>query len=291
MKKNQSVDLSIIIGNYNTKAILQKTIRSIIKYNKQILFEIIVVDDASTDGSVEYLKQHFPDVRIFVNKTNLGYSKSYNIGTKNARGPYILHLNSDVLFLKFELKRAIEYMNTHKNIGILGCRILKKDRRLDLPCKRSFPTIWNIFFQSIGLSKLFPKSKLFGRYYLTYLNERSIAQVDCLMGAFMLIRKKVIHKIGYLDEQFFIYGEDIDYCYRAKKAGWNIVYFPAITVKHIHGGTTNNNKLKHVLLFHQAMFLYYKKHFNNNHILVNLLVYGGICIRFFLSAIISLLHF
>lgn len=291
MKKGGKIVLSIIIGNHNTSKILQKTLDSIFTHLKDFAFEVIVIDDASSDNSVTEIKRNYPKVKIICNKKNLGYSKSYNKGTKEARGEYILHLNSDILLKRASnIKSAILYLESHKKVGILGCKIIKHNDELDLPCKRSFPNIMNVFFVTIGLAKLLPQNKLFGNYYLTYLDENEIHNVDCLMGAFMLIKKKVISEIGYLDERFFIYGEDIDFCFRAKKYKWEIVYYPPVIIQHRHGATTVNSKLRHIWLFHYAMWLYYKKHYSQHFILVRLVVFLGICIRLIFIYIFSLLN-
>jgi len=274
------LDLSIIIGNYNTEELLKKTLTSIYKNTKNINYEIIVIDDGSVDGSVEMIKRNFPKIKIKKNIKNLGYSKTYNIGTKLSKSRYILHLNSDVFFTKdSSLDLIIKFMDKNPNIGIAGCKVIKHDGSLDLPCRRSLPTIKNVFFQTTGLYKIFPKNKSLN-YYLTYLPDNKITKIECIMGAFMLIKKNLIKEIGYLDERFFIYSEDIDYCYRAIKAGWDVYYFPKIKVKHIHGGTTRQFKIKYLLNFHKGMFLYYNKHMaRRNFFILNLLVYLGILIR------------
>lgn len=285
------LDLSIIICNYNTEELLKKTLSSIYRNTKNISFEIIVVDDASKDGSVEMVKRKFPEVRILKNIKNLGYSKSSNIGTKLSKGRYILHLNSDVIFTKnSSMDLILKFMDDNPNIGISGCKIIKHDGSLDLPCRHSLPTIKNSFFQMFSLYKIFPKIKS-TNYYMTYMSDNKIAKVGGL-GAFMLIREKVVKEIRYLDERFFIYCEDTDYCYRAIKAGWDIYYFPKIQVKHMHGGTTSKFKLKALLLFHKGIFLYYNKHYSNqNFFLINLFVYAGILARLVLFMSIGLLRY
>ncbi|MBI4004526.1 glycosyltransferase family 2 protein, partial [Candidatus Roizmanbacteria bacterium] len=240
------------------------------------------VDDCSIDDSVAMVIKDFPTVRVIRNKTNIGYSKSYNIGTKQTKGRYILHLNSDITFENaIPLDNLIQYMDAHPTIGIAGCKLLKLNDTLDFPCKRSFPTISSVLFQSFGLSMLFSKNTLFGQYYLTYLDENKIHEVDCLMGAFMLIRREVVENIGLLDEQFFIYGEDIDYCLRTKQNGWKIIYYPKIIAKHYHGGTTHQTRWKHIVRFHTAMLQYYRKHYwNKKSLLIHIMVIFGIGIRF-----------
>lgn len=291
MKKN-ILELSIVISSYNTRDLLKKTLVSVYKKIKNINFEVILIDDASSDETSEMIKKYFPKIKNITNNTNLGYSKNYNMGTRKARGEYILHLNSDVEFLNAEpLREAIAFMKNHRNVGLIGCKILKADGRLELPCRRSFPTPMNVFFQSVGLSKIFPKNKFFGNYYLTYLDENKVTEVDCIMGAFMLIKREAIRKIGYLDENFFIYGEDIDFCYRTRKAGWKIIYFPELVIKHIHGGTTNKFRLKYIWHFHYAMFQYYNKHFaRKRSLFFNLMVYIGIIVRFTGNALLDSLN-
>ncbi|MEK7572915.1 MAG: glycosyltransferase family 2 protein [Patescibacteria group bacterium] len=281
------LDLSIVICNYNTQEILQNTLSSIYKFTRNINFEIIVVDDGSTDNSVGMVKKYFPYVRIIKNYMNLGYSKSANKGTKISRGRYVLHLNSDVVFTKkTSLEKILEFMNKSPHIGISGCKIITNNGDLDLPCRHSIPSLLNSFFQMFSMYRLFPKIKS-TNYYMTYFPVNQITKVGGL-GAFMIIRKDVIRKIGYLDERFFIYCEDTDYCIRTIKAGWDIYYYPKIAVKHMQGGTTNQLKMKSLLLFHKSILLYYKKHFSQkNFFLLNLIVYAGIYIRLILYIIVK----
>src|SRR3989344_1646802 len=284
-------NISIVICNYNTSKILKNTLSSIYRNTKNISFEIIVVDDGSTDDSVEIIKKYFPKIKVIKNTKNLGYSKSCNIGTKLAKGKYILHLNSDVNFTNdTSLNLILRFMDENPNICICGCKIIRPDGSLDLACKHAVPTLKNSFFQILNLYKLFPKITSIN-YYMTYLSDNQIAKVGGL-GAFMLMRRELIEEIGYLDEEFFIYCEDTDYCYRAIKAGWDLYYFPKITVKHIHGGTTNQFPIKALLIFHKGIFLFYKKHYaSKNFFLLNLIVYLGILLRLGLFVIIELLTY
>lgn len=282
--------LSIVICNYNTKEILKNTLSSIYQNTKNISLEIIVVDDGSTDGSAEMIKKYFPKIKIIKNIKNLGYSKSCNIGTKLSKGKYILHLNSDVNFTRYtDINSLMNFMDEHPNAGICGCKIVKTDGSFDLACRHALPTIKNSFFQPFGLYKLFPNIKSIN-YYMTYLSDNETAKIGGL-GAFMFIKRKLIEEIGYLDEKFFIYCEDTDYCYRAIKAGWDIYYFPKIKVKHMHGGTTNQFPIRALLIFHKGIFLFYKKHYaSKNFFLLNLIVYLGILLRLGLFVSIELIN-
>lgn len=281
-------ELSIVICNYNTEKLLKDTLSSIYKYTKDLNFEIIVIDDGSNDGSVKMVRKHFPKVRISKNSKNLGYSKSCNIGTKLAKGSYILQLNSDVNFTKdTSMNLILKFMNENPNVAISGCKVIRNNGSLDLSCRHALPTIINSLFQPFHLYRLFPNIKSLN-YYMTYLPDDQVAKVGGL-GAFMLIKKELIKEIGYLDERFFIYCEDTDYCYRTIKAGFDIYYFPKITVKHTHGGTTNQFKIKALFIFHKGIFLYYRKHYSDrNFFLLNLIVYLGILMRLVLFMAIEL---
>lgn len=284
-------ELSIVICNYNTEKLLKDTLSSIYKHTKDLNFEIIVVDDGSTDGSVKMVKRFFPRVKLAENDKNLGYSKSCNIGTKLSKGKYILQLNSDVNFTSETfLKLILKFMDENPNIGISGCKVIRVDGSLDLACRHALPTITNSIFQPFGLYKLFPNIKS-TNYYMTYMPINQVAKVGGL-GAFMFIRKELIEDIGYMDERFFIYCEDTDFCHRAIEAGWDIYYFPEISVKHLHAGTTNQIRIRALLIFHKGIFLYYRKHYSSrNFFLLNLIVYLGILIRLILFTTIELVKF
>ena len=210
------MDLSIIIVNYNTKALLEQTIISILETTHDISYEIIVVDNASVDGSYEMIKSNYKNVIVVRNENNLGFSKANNIGISHAGGRYVLLLNSDTVVQKDCLKKCIDYLDGNRNVGALGCKIVLPNGKLDKACKRGFPTPEASLFYILKLDKLFPGSKKFGKYNLTYIGDDEISEVDSLVGAFMMVRFGVIKEIGLLDEDFFMYGEDIDWCMRIK---------------------------------------------------------------------------
>ena len=283
------MDLSIIIVNYNTSKLIIQALNSVYKNSKNINFEIIVVDNASKDDSVEMIKKHFPQVILIQNNENLGFSKANNIAIKRSIGEYILLLNSDTIVMEDTLEKMIKYMNDNPDVGASGCKVVLPDGSLDKACKRSFPTPQNALYNALKLDRLFPQSKVFGEYNLTYLDENEIHDVDCLVGAFMMVRREVIEQVGLLDEDFFMYGEDIDWCYRIKQAGWRIVYYPKTKIIHYKGGSSKKKNTKIIYEFHRAMYLFFEKHYKDRYsILLRYVVYLGIFSKMLLSFVINI---
>ncbi|WP_337865224.1 glycosyltransferase [Ignavibacterium sp.] len=271
-------DLSIIIVNYNVKEFLKNLLHSILKASESLSTEIIVVDNASTDGSVEMLKEKFPDVKLIANKENLGFGKANNIGLKHATGKYILLINPDTLVAEDTFTKLIQFFQNHPEAGMVGCKILNPDGTLQLACRRSFPGPWTSFTKVTGLSTLFPKSKLFARYNLTYLDENQTYEVDAISGSFMMMRKEVYDMFGGFDEQFFMYGEDLDFCYRIQKAGFKIFYVHTTQIIHYKGESTKRSSLDETKVFYNAMHLFVKKHFASSFI-VEAILRSAIAIR------------
>ncbi|GAW29473.1 glycosyltransferase family 2 protein [Carboxydocella sp. ULO1] len=281
--------LSIIIVNYNTKALLKQTLQSVYNHPPQADFEVFVVDNHSTDSSVEMVKQNFPQVKLIENQENEGFSRANNRAIRISKGEYILLLNSDTVVLPNTFDIMLDFMDKHPQVGAAGCKVLLPDGKLDLACRRSFPTPLNALFQALGLSKLFPKSRLFAQYNLTYLDEDQTYPVDCLVGAFMLVRRKTIEQVGLLDETFFMYGEDIDWCYRIKKAGWEIYYYPEARIIHYKGASSKKKKYRMIYEFHRAMVIFYQKHYApNTFVLVNIIVLLGIWLRYLVALVRNL---
>lgn len=284
------MDLSVIIVSYNTCQLTIQTLDSIYKNKVNFSLETFVVDNNSNDGSVNKIKKLFPHVILLPEKNNLGFAKANNKAIRKAKGKYILLLNSDTVVIEECLEKCLNYMDKNKDIGALGCKVVLPDGSLDKACKRSFPTPENSFYHAIGLAKLFPKSKKFGSYNLTYLDEDQIHEVDCLVGAFMMVRREVIEQVGLLDEKYFMYGEDIDWCYRIKKAGWKIVYYPEAKIIHYKGSSSKKKKWKTIYEFHRAMFLFFNDHYRDKYnIIIKGLVYTGIVIKFILTLIKNIL--
>ncbi len=276
------LDLSIIIVNYNVKVFLQNLLDSILKASKEIQTEIIIVDNASDDGSVEFLKENYPSVKLIVNSTNLGFGKANNIALREAKGKFILLLNPDTIVAEDTFIKMINFFNENSEAGLAGCKILNPDGTLQLPCRRSFPGPWTSFTKVTGLSTLFPKSRIFARYNLTYLDENQTYEVDAISGSFMMMRKEVYEKIGGFDEQFFMYGEDLDLCYRIQKAGFKVYYVHSTQIIHYKGESTKRSSIDETKVFYQAMHLFVKKHLSTS-FLVEIILQSAIMIRRFLA--------
>ncbi len=254
------MDLSVIIVNYNVRAFLESALISVRKAMSGIDGEIIVVDNASDDGSVEMMQQKFPDVSLIVNKQNTGFAAANNLAMKSARGRYLLLLNPDTLVQEDTFQSMIGVLERRPDIGLAGCKILNPDGTLQLACRRSFPTPWVAFTKIAGLSALFPHSPLFGKYNLAYLDPDQSYEVDAISGSFMFLRRSVLEEVGSLDEQFFMYGEDLDWCYRIKSAGWKVFYVHETQIIHYKGESARRSDLDEVKLFYQAMRVFVQKH-------------------------------
>ncbi|MFA6598825.1 MAG: glycosyltransferase [Ignavibacteriaceae bacterium] len=272
------MDLSIIIVNYNVKEFLQNLLTSLFKAVTNLSSEIIVVDNGSDDGSVELLREKFPQVTLIANKDNLGFSKANNLGLKIAKGKFILLLNPDTIVQEDTFEKLIEFFKAHQDAGMTGCKILNPDGTLQLACRRSFPGPWTSFCKVSGLSSMFPNSRLFARYNLTYMDENQSYEVDAISGSFMMVRREVFEKIGGLDEQFFMYGEDLDWCYRVQKAGWKVYYVHDTTIIHYKGESTKRSSLDETKIFYNAMHLFVKKHFATS-LLVEIILRMAIVFR------------
>jgi GT2 family glycosyltransferase len=259
------MDLSIIIVNYRTYDLTKQTINSIITKKHPFSYEIYLVDNASQDGSLEKLHEDFSKeaadglIKFIANEENKGFAFANNVAIKQASSKYVLLLNSDTIIMDNCLEECMNYMEADKHIGALGCKVVLPDGSLDKACRRSFPDVNVSFYRMTGLSYLFPRNERFGKYNLTYLDENEIYEVDCLVGAFMMVRSAAIDQIGLLDETFFMYGEDIDWCYRIKSTGWKVMYYGPAKIIHYKGGSTKKTKLLYE--FYRSMYLFYNKHY------------------------------
>jgi GT2 family glycosyltransferase len=279
-------DLAIIIVNYNVCELLRNCLRSVYESNGNITSEVCVVDNASTDGSTNMVSSEFPAAHLIANSENVGYPAGNNQGmrlfavdTIENKFRYILLLNPDTEIPSDGLDKIIAYMDKHPEIGIIGPKLVLADGQLDLACRRSFPTPEISFYRMLGLSKLFPKSKRYGRYNMTYVDENITVEVDSVVGAFMMVRSSAVATESLMDERFWMYGEDLDWAKRIKDAGWKVVYYPEVTVLHIKRASSRQNK-RAQSEFYRAMLIFYYKHYRyDTSRLLHWLVIMGIAVK------------
>ena len=276
--------LSIIIVNYNVKHFLEQCVLSVKKALAGIEGEIYVVDNNSVDGSVEMIQSKFPEVKLIANKENTGFSKANNQAIRIASGEYILLLNPDTIVEEDTFSTCIQFMDLHQDAGALGVKLIDGKGNYLPESKRGLPTPSVAFYKIFGLSKLFPKSRTFGKYHLGYLDKEETNEIEILSGAFMFMRKTALDKAGLLDETFFMYGEDIDLSYRIHLAGFKVYYHPKTRVIHYRGESTKKSSINYVFVFYQAMIIFAKKHFSQkNAQLFTLLIQCAVYFRAALS--------
>lgn len=274
------LDVSIIITAFNSSQYLDACIASIFKSIKHHSFEVIVVDDASIDNSAEHVADQYKDIRYIRNRINMGYVKSNNIGIMEAQGRYVMSLNNDTVVKEGSIDAMVDFLEAHPEAGAVGPKLTNCDGTLQLQCRRGFPTPLNALYYYLGLSQLFPKSKRFGGYLLHYIDGNNTAEVDCLCGAAMMVRREVIDRVGLMDQSYFMYGDDIDWCYRIKQAGYKVYYLPDAEVTHYGGrGGSKERSYRNIVEFHRSMAIFHKKHYSAQYFfMLNWLVYAGIWI-------------
>lgn len=271
------MNLSIVIVNYNTERLLRGCLQSVYAGANGTPFDVWVVDNNSRDKSVAMLRSEFPQVNVVQNASNVGFSKANNMVIARSDADYVLLLNPDTLIVEDAIEQVLKFMEEHREVGICGCRVLNTDRTLQLACRRSVPTPKVAFYRLTGLSRLFPRSPVMARYNMTYADPSQTHEVDAVSGAFLMIRREAVRDIGPLDERFFMYGEELDWCLRAKRAGWSVMYYPGAEIIHYKGESTKYNSRKAALEFYRAMYLFHKKHFAREcSPVVNAMIYTGI---------------
>ena len=278
--------LSVIIVNYNVKHFLEQCLHSVYKAAKGLETEIFVVDNNSVDGSAQLIREKFPDLHFIENKENVGFSRANNQAIRKATGEYILLLNPDTVVEEDTFTKVTGFMDNHPEAGGLGIKMIDGKGNFLPESKRGLPTPWVAFYKMFGLAKLFPKSRKFGKYHLSYLNPNEIHEIEILAGAFMLLRKKALDKVGLLDEAFFMYGEDIDLSYRIIQGGYKNYYFPETTIIHYKGESTKKGSLNYVKVFYNAMIIFARKHFSGGKagifaFIINLAIYFRALISIF----------
>jgi hypothetical protein len=263
------LDLAIVIVNYNTCDLLRDCLTSVYHSQGPIHFKVIVVDNASPDDSAAMVATEFPQVTLIANQDNRGFAAANNQGLRRAgfndKGPpqpyaprYALLLNPDTVLPPTALAGMIVFMDTHSEVGAAGPKLVLLDGSLDLACRRTFPTPAVSFYRMVGLSKLFPHSRRFGRYNMTFADPDELLEVDAVVGAFMMVRREAIAQAGLLDETYFMYGEDLDWAYQIKANGWRIYYNPAVTVTHIKRAASRHSP-RAQMEFYRAMNIFYRK--------------------------------
>lgn len=278
------MDLSVLIVNYNTCRLTLDCLRSVFDSETDYSFEVIVVDNASRDDSVQRITEQYPQVRMIANQENTGFAKANNQALEVAAGRYILLLNSDTIVQPETLQTMVAFMDEHPKVGASGCKVILPDGSLDKACRRGFPTPSASFYYAFGFSKLFPDKPRFNQYQLGYLDPNESYAIDCLVGAFMLVRRETLQQVGGLDETFFMYGEDVDWCYRIKQAGWDIWYHPATYIVHYKGASSRRKPFKIIYEFHHSMWIFHRKHYVQRYSwFTNMAVYSGIALKFTLS--------
>lgn len=289
------LDLSIIIVNYNTKEFLKKCVNSLLSnISKKINYEIIVVDNNSSDNSSEMVKKEFSQIKLISNKENIGFSKANNQGIKISKeSKYILFLNPDTIVNAGTIEEMINFMDNHSDAGAATCKLVMPNGKIDDATHRGFPTPWNAFCHFTGLSRMFSKSRIFAGYNLGWMDFNSIHEIDTLAGAFMLVRRIAGEQAKWWDEDYFFYGDDIDFCYMLKAKGWKIYYVPKVLVTHykgVSGGikavsknittASAETKARVTKARFNAMRIFYKKHYEEKYPwIINLLINIGISVR------------
>jgi GT2 family glycosyltransferase len=276
------IDVSIIIVSYNTKEYLKKCIDSMIEsIGERLTYEIIVVDNKSNDGTAEELskqKERFKNLTTIENSKNVGFSKANNIGVKKAKGRYILFLNPDTVVYKETIYHMVKFMDENKKAGAATCFVKLPNGELDEAAHRGFPTPWNAFSYFSGLGRIFPNSRLFSGYTLGWMSLTRVHEIDSCAGVFMIVRREIGEEVDWWDEDYFWYGEDLDFCFRLKKKGWKIYFVPEVSILHykgVSGGikkisskiTTADNKTKNLATKarFEAMRIFYNKHYKKNY--------------------------
>jgi N-acetylglucosaminyl-diphospho-decaprenol L-rhamnosyltransferase len=255
------LDVSVVIVHYETPLLLAHCLDSLGRSTGRLAVEAWVVDNASAGFMPEEWSSTYPTVNFLRNEANVGFAGASNRALRLARGRYLLLLNPDTEVAPDTLRTMTDYMEDHPDIGCATCRLELEDGSLDLACRRLFPTPMRSLYRISLLSRAFPRSRRFGQYNLTYLDDRSEAEIDTPCGAFMMVRAQVAEEVGLLDERYFMYGEDVDWAFRIKKAGWRIVYTPITTVKHLKRASSRKYRRQTIGYFHDGMRRFYRDHY------------------------------
>lgn len=270
--------LSIVIVSYNVKYYVAQCIASVLRSQGGVDADITVVDNHSQDGTVEFLRERFPSVKVVAGNHNLGFARANNIAIRATSGEYVLLLNPDTIVGEDVLSACLSFMDAHPRCGGLGLRMLNTTGDVAMESRRGLPTPMTSFYKMTGLCSRFPKSKRFGRYYLGFLPWDEPVRIEVISGAFCMLRREALDSIGLLDEDFFMYGEDIDLSYRLCKGGYENWYIPA-TILHYKGESTHKSSFRYVHVFYEAMLIFFRKHYGHMSLLLSLPIKAAICLK------------
>ena len=279
--------ISVVIVNYNTRDLLEHCLNRLLASRVDRPISIFVVDNGSRDGSVDLVRDAFPDVELIASSRNLGYAAANNLALQRIlerwrdagkpAGNSALLLNTDCFVEPDSLRITADFLDSNDDAGVVGPKLVLRDGTLDLACRRSFPRPVNALWKLTGFSLLFPDSRRFASYNLTYLDEDQTVEVDSVVGAYMMVRIDAIDETGLMDDSFFMYGEDLDWAYRIKQNGWRVYYHPATTVLHYKGATSSRQSYRLIVEFYRAMYLFHRKHYAPDlFFAVNWLITAGI---------------
>ena len=285
-------DISICIVSHSTRDLLDGCLSSLFGSETCARFEVWVIDNGSHDGTLEMLAARYPQIRLIVLASNEGYTRPMNKGLQSASGRYLMQLNPDTLINPGMLDTLLEFMEAHPEAGICTPKVLNRDGSLQRQCRRSAARPWDVFTYFSGLSRLFPHSRLMGRYLMTYMDVDVIHPAEAVSGSCMLIRRAVVEQIGYLDERFYAYQEDADFCFWARQAGWEIFYVPTASLVHFGGqGGSLHAPYSAILAWHRSYYLYYRKNLAKDYFfLVNGLMYLAMGAKLGLSLLVNLMR-
>jgi len=278
-REGEGPDLSLVILTHNTKELLRSCLKSIYERTREIRFEVIVVDNCSTDGTGEMVRSHFSEVQYIYNRKNTCFTKGNNQGALLSRGRYIMLLNSDTEITDFALDQMVRFMDDHPECGIMGCKLLNPDGSIQFSCRR-FPSYHTAFFNRYSiLTRLFPHNPFSQSYLMSSIDHEETREVDWVSGAALIARREACDQVGLLDERFLYYSEDVDWCYRMHEAGWKVYFYPEARIVHYIGQTSGHYPFRLILIRHHSMYKFYRKHYSRSIKSIDYLVLLGIGMR------------
>ena len=283
------IDISVCIVTYKARDYLRECLVSLSENTRRIRYEVIVVDNGSHDGTKELIESEFPATRFIENEVNAGFTRPMNQAMRISSGRYLLQLNPDTVVFENALEKMVNFMDEHQDIGICGPKVLNRDLTLQKSCRRGESRPWAVISYFLGLAKLFPDRRFFGEYQMSYMGEDEIHPVAGVAGSCMLIRRDVIARIGYLDELFFAYQEDADFCFRVRECGWKVYYYPEAQIIHYGGkGGSRVHPYRSIYEWHKSYWLYYRKNLAKDYFfLLNWLFYGVMFIKLLISLLLN----